>query len=86
MGARSADTWMPGYEEARCAWTSSHHITRFGARTDWRLAADYYFFRHAGVGVQYKYNKYSYDRGVLVTKLGGQVTFQGGQVFLSFLF
>ena len=54
--------------------------------TDWRLGADYYFFRNAGLGVQYKYNKYSYDRGILVSKLGGQVTFQGGQIFLTFLF
>ena len=41
---------------------------------------------NAGLGVQYKYNKYSYDRGILVTKLGGQMTFQGGQIFLTFLF
>ena len=27
--------------------------------TDWRLGADYYFFRNAGLGVQYKYNKYT---------------------------
>jgi hypothetical protein len=54
--------------------------------TDWRLAADYYFFRNAGLGVQYKYNRYSYDRGVLVNELGGEVTYQGVQVFLSFLF
>jgi hypothetical protein len=54
--------------------------------TDWRIGADYYFFRNAGLGVQYKYNKYTYDRGVLVSDLGGQVTYQGFQVFLSFLF
>jgi hypothetical protein len=54
--------------------------------TDWRLGADYYFFRHAGLGVQYKYNDYSYDRGLLVTELGGEVTYQGFQGFLSFLF
>ena len=54
--------------------------------TDWRLGADYYFFRNAGLGVQYKYNKYSYDRGILVSKLGGQITYQGFQVFASFLF
>jgi hypothetical protein len=54
--------------------------------TDWRLAADYYFFRNAGLGVQYKYNRYSYDRGILVSELGGELTFQGFQVFLSFLF
>ncbi len=54
--------------------------------TDWRLAADYYFFRNAGMGVQYKYYRYSYDRGVLVGELGGEVTFKGLQVYLSFRF
>jgi predicted porin len=54
--------------------------------TDWRLGADYYFFRHAGLGVQYKYNNYSYDRGILATKLGGEITYQGFQIFASFLF
>jgi hypothetical protein len=53
---------------------------------DWRLGADYYFFRNAGLGFQYKYNKYSYDRGILVSQLGGAVTYQGFQLFLSFLF
>jgi hypothetical protein len=56
------------------------------AVTDWRLAADYYFFKNAGLGVQYKYNRYSYDRGVLVNELGGEVTYQGFQVFASFRF
>lgn len=54
--------------------------------TDWRLGGDYYFFRNAGLGVQYKYNKYTYDRGILVSKVGGEVTYKGFQVFLSFLF
>jgi len=54
--------------------------------TDWRLAADYYFFRNAGLGVQYKYNRYSYDRGILVSDLGGEVTYKGGQLFVSFRF
>jgi hypothetical protein len=54
--------------------------------TDWRFAGDYYFFHNAGLGVQYKYNKYSYDRGILVSKLGGEMTLKGFQVFLSFLF
>ena len=54
--------------------------------TDWRLAADYYFFENAGLGVQYKYNRYSYDRGILVSKLGGEVKFEGFQVFLTFRF
>ena len=54
--------------------------------TDWRLGADYYFFRNAGLGVQYKYDRYSYDHGILVSKLGGEITYKGFQVFLSFLF
>jgi hypothetical protein len=54
--------------------------------TDWRVAADYYFNRTVGVGAQYKYNQYSYDRGVLKSELGGELTFQGAQVFLTLLF
>ena len=54
--------------------------------TDWRIGADYYFFRNAGLGAQYKYNKYRYDSGAPSTQLGGKLTFQGFQVFLSFLF
>lgn len=54
--------------------------------TDWRLGADYYFFRNAGLGVQYKYDRFVYDRGLLSTQLGGQVTYQGAQVFLTFRF
>jgi hypothetical protein len=54
--------------------------------TDWRLGANYYVFRNAGVAVQYKYNHYRYDRDILASELGGHVTFQGFQAFLSFLF
>jgi len=50
------------------------------------VAVDYYFSKNVGVGAQYKYNKYSYDRGILVAKLGGELTFDGGQVFLTFRF
>ena len=54
--------------------------------TDWRLGADYYFFRNAGLGVQYKLDRYSYDRGIVVSKLGGEITYKGFQVFASFRF
>ena len=54
--------------------------------TDWRLAADYYFSRHIGLGAQYKYNKYSMARGALSTELGGELTFEGAQVFVTFRF
>jgi hypothetical protein len=54
--------------------------------TDWRVAADYYFTRTVGVGVQYKYNKFTYDRGIEVASLGGELGYDGVQVFLSFRF
>ena len=54
--------------------------------TDWRIGGDLYFVRHAGIGVQYKYNKYRYDRGILASELGGEVTYKGFQIFASFLF
>jgi len=54
--------------------------------TDWRVAVDYYFSKNVGLGAQYKYNKYTYDRGILVSTLGGELTFDGGQVFLTFRF
>jgi hypothetical protein len=54
--------------------------------TDWRIALDYYFTPTFGVGAQYKYNRYTYDRGILQSSLGGELTFDGGQVFLSFRF
>jgi hypothetical protein len=54
--------------------------------TDWRVSADYYFFRNAGLGVQWKYNQYSYDRGIVASKLGGEVTYDGFQLFLTFRF
>jgi len=54
--------------------------------TDWRLGAQYYFFRNAGLGLQYKLNRYSYDRGIASRDLGGEITYKGFQVYLSFLF
>ncbi len=54
--------------------------------TDWRVAADWYFTRNVGVGVQYKYNSYSYDRGILVSELGGELGYEGLQVFATFRF
>ena len=54
--------------------------------TDWRIGADYYFFRNAGLGVQYKYNKYRKTLNASSTELGGEVVYKGVQVFLSFLF
>ena len=54
--------------------------------TDWRAGADYYFLRHVGVGVQYKYYAYTYDRDAFDSRLGGELRYDGVQVFASFLF
>ena len=54
--------------------------------SDWRVGANYYFFKNAGIGVQYKYDRYQYDRGVLATELGGKITYKGTQVFATFRF
>lgn len=54
--------------------------------TDWRVGADYYFLRSLGIGAQYKHYRYSYDRGILASKLGGEITYEGFQLFASFLF
>jgi hypothetical protein len=54
--------------------------------TDWRAGANYYLTRNVGLGAQYKYYQYSYDRGILVGELGGEITYKGFQVFASFLF
>jgi hypothetical protein len=56
------------------------------AVTDWRLGADYYFFRNAGLGVQYKYDRFRQDLATSSLELGGQLTYKGFQVFASFLF
>ena len=56
------------------------------AVTDWRIGANYYFFRNAGIGVQYKFYRYSYDRGIVSQKLGGEITYEGLQAYLSFRF
>jgi predicted porin len=54
--------------------------------TDWRIGADYYFHHNVGLGAQYKYDKYTYDRGILSTKLGGEITYKGFQLFATFRF
>lgn len=54
--------------------------------TDWRVGVNYYFVPHVGVGAQYKHYTYSYDRGIFERELGGEITYEGLQVFASFLF
>ena len=54
--------------------------------TDWRIGANYYILKNAGIGVQYKYDKFRYDRGILTSELGGEITYEGVQVFATFRF
>jgi hypothetical protein len=54
--------------------------------TDWRVGANFYFLRNVGLGLQYKYNQYRYDRDIVSSQLGGELTFDGAQAFLTFLF
>jgi opacity protein-like surface antigen len=51
--------------------------------TDWRAGATYYVVRNAGIGVQYKYDRYRYDRALESDELGGEITYDGFQAFLS---
>jgi hypothetical protein len=54
--------------------------------TDWRAGANFYFGRHVGLGAEYKHYQYRYDRGILASELGGEITYAGFQLFASFLF
>jgi hypothetical protein len=77
------------------AWASKRAVVRgdllyikaFGGTvTDGRLSLDYYLTTHLGLGVQYKYNKFSYAQDVAKSSLGGDLTYKGFQAFASFLF
>jgi hypothetical protein len=54
--------------------------------TDGRVAVDVYPWKNVGFGAQYKYNKFYYKRDIKEAGLGGDLTFQGVQLYASFLF
>ena len=55
--------------------------------TDWRIGADYYFFRNAGLGVAVQVQQVQRRLSACVKPAGRRSsTFKGFQVFLSFLF
>ena len=54
--------------------------------TDGRVGLYWYPLRNVGLGAQYKYYKFRYDRGLSSIELGGSITFQGAQAYVSFLF
>jgi len=51
--------------------------------TDGRGALIYHVTRHVGLGLQYTYSKFRYDRETLSRDLGGVLRYSGGQVVLS---
>jgi len=51
--------------------------------TDGRAAAVYHPWRNFGIGLQYTYSKFRYDRAVRSTELGGTLRYSGGQIVVS---
>ena len=51
--------------------------------TDGRGSLIYHVTRHVGLGLQYTYSKFRYDRETLSRDLGGVLRYSGGQVVLS---
>jgi len=54
--------------------------------TDGRAAVLYHPLRNLGVGLQYTYTKFRYERDVLSTDLGGHLRYSGGQLVVSAAF
>jgi hypothetical protein len=54
--------------------------------TDGRAALVFYPSRHVGIGIQYTYTKFRYDRDIVSTEIGGSLRFSGGQLVLSTAF
>jgi hypothetical protein len=54
--------------------------------TDGRAAAILHPLRHLGVGVQYSYTRFRYDRGLLSTELGGRLRYRGWQLVVTSAF
>ena len=63
------------------------NIADWGAHVkDWRVAVNWYPWRHAGIGAQYKFNEFGYDMSVDEGALGGTLRYQGPQIYASFRF
>jgi hypothetical protein len=54
--------------------------------TDGRAAVVYHPWRSVGIGLQYTYSKFRYDRDILSTELGGSLRYSGGQLVVSAAF
>ena len=53
------------------------------AVTDGRGAVIYHPWQNFGIGLQYTYTKFRYDRDILSKELGGKLRYSGGQLVLS---
>jgi hypothetical protein len=53
--------------------------------TDGGIGLNWYPWRKVGFGAQYKIYKFTADRSALSLELGGHLTLQGGQAYVSFL-
>ncbi len=51
--------------------------------TDGRAAAVYHIWPQVGIGLQYTYTKFRYDRGLMSRELGGNLRYSGGQIVLA---
>lgn len=54
--------------------------------TDARASAIYHPWPKVGVGLQYTYTDFRYDRDLLSREIGGSLRYRGGQVLASFAF
>ena len=54
--------------------------------SDARAAVIYHPWPKVGVGLQYTYSNFRYDRDILSLELGGSLRYRGGQALLSFAF
>ncbi len=51
--------------------------------SDGRAAAIYHPWRNFGIGLQYAYTKFRYDRDILSNELGGRIRYSGVQLVVS---
>jgi hypothetical protein len=54
--------------------------------TEARAAALYHPWRKVGVGLQYTYTNFRYERDILSDALGGSLRYKGGQILVDFAF
>jgi hypothetical protein len=54
--------------------------------TDGRVAVMYHPWPNVGIGIQYAYTKFRYDRDILSRALGGSLSYRGGQLLAAFAF